>query len=199
MERQCGITLDAEIGLYVRDFDSKLPKGFYRSATDCEGLYIIFNLFHKCYLFSRKDFTWRLTGFDIGHFSKPKNLKMIISIQFPNQEMRTDFITGLLRAGYSENKIKISCNEVTFEYCCPLNYKLNNCRKIVKCIAQISNFINCSIYMHVTRLFNRTIDKLDYLRYLASCLYKFIFCRCVPKRQYKKRKKYKVVKVKINE
>lgn len=184
---QYGVTTGAEVGVYVRDFDSKLPKGVYRSATDNERLDICFNLYKKCYLFSRKDFTWWLTGFDVGNFSRPKDLKMTVAIKFPNKEMQVAFVAGLLRAGYTDNKIKILCNEVIFDYCHPLNYKLNKSRKIIKCIAQTFNFINCSIYMHVTKLFNRTIDKLDYLRYLAPHLYKFIVRKCVPKTKYKKK------------
>lgn len=185
---QYGITTGAEIGLYVREFDSKLPKGFYRCANDNERLKMCFDLCKNCYMFTRKDLSWWLTGFDVFKFSKSKDLKMNVVIKFPNREMQVSFITGLLNAGYSENKININCDEVSFSYCKPLNYKLNNKHKFIKCIAQTFNYINCSILNFITRPFNRTLDKLDYLRYLAPCLYKFVVCKCIPKCKYKKKK-----------
>lgn len=185
---QYGITTGAEVGVYVREFDSKLPKGIYRSANDNERLDISFHLFKNCYLFSRRDLSWWLTGFDVFKFSKPKDLKMNVSIRFPNINMQTAFIAGLLRAGYTESKIKINYDEVSFNYCSPLNYKLNKHRKIFKCIAQFFNYINCSILMKFTKRYNRTIDKLDYLRHLAPGLYKLVVRKCVPKSKYKKKK-----------
>ena len=190
---QYGITTGAEIGIYIRDFDSKLPKNVYRCANDNERLEIFFMLFKKCFIFSRYDLSWWLTGFDIGKFSKPKDLKMSICINFPNEKMQIAFIKGLLNAGYTKNKIQICYNSVCFDYCTPHNYKLNNRHKIVKFFVQIINHINCSIFMYITRFFNKTIDKLTYLKYIAPCLYKFIIYLSIPrkkqKKYYKKQKK----------
>lgn len=194
---QYGITTGAEIGLYVRDFDSDLPKGVYRCATDDERLIMQFHLFKQCYMFSREDLSWWLTGFDVGNFSSPQDLKMDASIKFPNKEMQTAFISGLLRAGYAENKIDICCDRVCFEYCCPHHYKLNHCHKISKCIAQFFNCINCALFRHITRYFNLTIDKLDYLRYLAPCLYRLVIRMSIPQRKYKKRKSNKIKSAKF--
>lgn len=189
---QYGITTGAEIGLYIRDFNTNLKKSIYRSATNEERLEVCFHLFKKCYMFSRSGLSWWLTGFDVGKFSKPEDLKMTAAVRFPNEEMRNAFIKGLLNAGYAENKININCNEVSIDFCYPNNFKLNKYRKIIRIFAQIFNRINCSLYMWITKPFNRTIDKLDYLRYLAPCLYKFIVCHCTPKRKNKKHKKYKL-------
>lgn len=94
---QYGISTGAEIELYVRKFDSKLPNGIYRSANDEERLQISFSLFNNCYLFSRNDLSWWLTGFDVFKFSRPKNLKMHVSIKFPNSQMQVAFITGFIK------------------------------------------------------------------------------------------------------
>ena len=188
---QYGITTGAEIGIYIREYNSNLPKNFYRSATDKERLEICFHLFKNCYMFSRNDCSWWLAGFDIGKFSKPENLKMIPSIRFPNEEIRNAFIKGLLNAGYAENKINVNCLEVSFQFCCPNNYKLNKYHKIIRFFAQIFNRISCSFYMWITKPFNRSIDKLYYLRCLAPILYKFIIRKCIPKRKHKTHKKYK--------
>lgn len=183
---QYGITTGAEIGLYVHDCDPNLPKNFYRCANDDERLEMCFMLFKKCFLFSRSGLSWWLTGFDIGNFSRPKDLNLKVCISFPNEKMQIAFIKGLLKAGYTLNKIEICCNEVYFDYCTPHNYKLNHKHKIIKCIMQIINYINCHIYMYLTRFFNRTLDKLAYLRYMAPCIYRLIIRLSVPRRKCKR-------------
>jgi hypothetical protein len=171
---QYGITTGAEVGVYVRDFNSTLPNSFYRSASNSEALDISFDLYKNCYLLSRKNYSWWLTGFKVGTFSKPKDLKMIISIRFPNQVIKNAYIKGLFNAGYNETNIKIFENVVTVEYCCPNNYKLNNNHHLIKWLSQISNQLNCKIYNYLTRYFNTTLDKLIYLKYLAPFIYNFI-------------------------
>lgn len=182
---QYGITTGAEIGLYVQDLNSKYSK-FYRSANDCERINMCFSLYKECFSFSRKDFTWWLTGFEIGKFSKPKDLRLRICIDFPNKEMLVAFVSGLLNAGYTKNKLDINCNNICFDFCSPHNYKLNHKHKIIKFIVQIINRINCSIYMRFTKCFHRTLDKLSFLRYMAPCFYRFIICLCIPRKKQKK-------------
>lgn len=178
---QYGITTGAEIGIYVRDDTSKF-KNYYRAANDNERLEMTFELTKKCKLFRRCDLSWWLTGFDIGVFSKPKDLKMSICLKFPNQEMANAFKKGLINAGYAHDNIEVCDNIICFNYCTPSNYKPNYSHKLIKCLAQIMNWINVHIYLCLTRMFNRTIDKLTYLRYMAPCLYKFIIRLCIPRR-----------------
>lgn len=183
---QYGITTGAEIGIYVRDNKCKLPKNFYRSATDEERLEMGFELLKNCTLFTRKDLSWWLTGFDVGMFSKPKDLQLKCCLKFKNCKMQKCFINGLLEAGYSKKQIKICDNIVCFEFCHPHNYKLNHGHKIRKCLAQIMNYINCSIYMCFTKCFPRTLDKLTYLRFMFPCIYRWIIRICIPRRKQKK-------------
>lgn len=175
---QYGITTGAEIGIYIQDKDCH--KGVYRAAKDNERLDMTFILYKKCKLFSRTGLSWWLTGFDVGNFSRPKDLKMSICVKFPNYEMKDAFVKSLIQAGYSKANIEICDNVVCFNYCYPPYCKPNFIHKIIKCIAQIFNYINCRIYMWFTRPFNRTLDKLTYLRYMAPCLYKFIISLCIP-------------------
>lgn len=174
---QYGITTGAEIGIYIKE-----TKDFYRAARDAERLDMSFSLFKDCKLFSRSDCSWWLTGFDVGTFSRPKDLKMNICIKFTCEEMREAFVKALIEAGYSRGNIDICDNVVCFSYCCPSNYRPNFIHKIIKCIAQIFNFINCRIYMRFTRPFNRTLDKLTYLRFMFPCLYRFIIFLCIPRK-----------------
>lgn len=182
---QYGITTGGEIGVYVKD--SKDNKGNFYKGVDCNGfLEMCFSLYKKCLLFSREDVTWWLTGFDVGRFSWPKDLVMKVCINFRDRCMRDAFVEGLLSAGYACNKINCCGNYVCFDYCEALNYKLNKQKRIIKFFVQIVNKINCSLYMFVTRYFNRTLDKLTYLRFLAPCLYRAIVRASVPRRKMKK-------------
>lgn len=188
---QYGITTGAEIGVYVRDNDVAYPKSFYRAAKDDERLGMYFILTKKCDLFCRCDKSWWLTGFDVGTFSRPKDLKMSICICFPNCEMKEAFVDALIQKGYSYCQLNICDNVVCFEYCCPNYYKPNCKHRIIKCIAQICNYINCHIYRHLTRLFNRTLDKLTYLRFMAPCLYRFIIRLSIPRKKQKRHQQHK--------
>lgn len=184
---QYGITTGAEIGVYVRDCSDL--KGFYRAISDDELLNMQFTLTKKCELFSCCDYSWWLTGFDVGVFSKPKNLKMSICLCFPNQEMLCEFVTALINSGIPCSNIDICDTQVCFDYCCPNNYKPNHKHRIIKCFMQICNFINCKLYMWFTRYFNRTLDKLTYLRYLAPCLSRLVIRLSIPRRKKFKSKK----------
>ena len=171
---QYGIATGAEVGVYVRDTKSEMPHSFYRAATDDECLDIAFKLTKKCDLFSLCDKTWWLAGFNIGMFSRPKDLMMSICITFPNDCMKEAFLESLINSGYSICSICICDNTVIFEYCCPHNYKLNKRHKFIKGIAQIFNYINCYIYNFFTRFFCRTLDKLSYIIFMFPHFYHLI-------------------------
>lgn len=182
---QYGITTGAEAGIYIREEDTH-KKEEYRCANDTEILPMQFELYKKCFLFKRCGFTWWLTGFDVGKFSRPKDLMLKVCVRFPNQKMQVAFVEGLLEAGYTPNKITVCGNAICFTICKPKNYKLNHRHKLIKCFAQMMNCINCSLYMWFTRCFTRTLDKLTYIRYMAPHLYHFVIKLSIPRRKYKK-------------
>lgn len=182
---QYGITTGAEIGIYIQDHGCSSINKIYRCARDDERLNMTFLLNKDCKLFSRCDTSWWLTGFDVGVFSKPKDLKMDVCVEFPNCDMKDVFVGALNLAGYSYDNISVKDNIVCFEYCCPSYYKPNCSHHIIKCFVQICNYINCHFYMWMTRFFNRTIDKLTYLRFMAPCIYRFIIHLCIPRRNKK--------------
>lgn len=189
---QYGITTGAEVGVYVHDNDAKSSNNYYRCANKDEELCISFELYKKCMLFCRCDSTWWLTGFDIGNFSKPKDLRVNVCISFPCVEMQEAFICGLLEAGYPENKINVCCDTVCFEYCTPKNYKLNHKHKILKVIAQFFNWSNCKLYMYFTRYFNNTLDRLTFIRYMTPYTFqgiiKLLLCRKKLEKKYHKKR-----------
>lgn len=183
---QYGITSGAEIGIYIREDNCSYPKNYYRCANDEEQLEMGFLLLKKCTMFHRSDHTWWLTGFDVGKFSKPKNLQLKTYIAFPNHEMQWEFIKGLEKAGYPQSKIYVCENKVYFEYCYPHNYKLNHGHKLGKCFAQIRNYINCSIFLFFTKVFPTTLDKLTYIRFMFPKIYRCIINHSIPRKKQKK-------------
>lgn len=187
---QYGISTGAEIGVYVHDYKSHQKEGFYRAATKEECFQMGFLLFKKCFLFAREDYTWWLTGFDVGKFSNPKDLMLKVFIKFPNQEMMKAFIKSLLESGYTENKIQVQYNCVFFEICTPKNYKLNR-HKIKKFFVQLKNRFNCFLFNFFTRFFPKTIDKLTFICFMFPHLYRFIIGFCVPKKKCHHSKKHR--------
>ena len=182
---QYGITTGAEAGIYVRDKYSQMPNSFYRAANDDELLNIAFKVTKKCKLFSRCDKSWWLAGFDVGLFSRPKNLIMSVCISFPNEIMKKAFLKSLIKSGYSKSNVCVCDDTVCFDYCCPSNYKLNKKYKLIKCIVQIYNYINCCIYNFFTRFFSCTLDKLTYLRLMLPHFYYLIIRLSLPRRKKK--------------
>ncbi len=187
---QYGLTTGAEIGLYVRDDCGNSHKNFYLAANENEWLDMGFILTKKCDLFCRKERTWWLTGFDVGIFSKPKELKMNICICFPNTKMCEAFVSALIKNGYSNCQLNICENMVCFDYCCPSYYKPNGKHRIIKCLVQGWNSFFCYVYQYLTRFFNRTLDKLTYLSFMLPCFYRFIICLSIPRRKQRKKQKH---------
>lgn len=186
---QYGITTGAEAGIYIHE--NGMKKGEFRCANDREIIPMQFELYKKCFLFKRCGLTWWLTGFDVGKFSRPKDLMLKICVRFPNQKMQVAFVEGLLNAGYSSSKITVCGPAICFSICKPKNYKLNHGHKLIKCLVQIINYINCKLYMWFTRCFTSTLDKLTYIRFMAPHFYKFVIKLTIPRRKQKKHCKKK--------
>lgn len=190
---QYGITTGAEAGIYIQEEDCKNPLEF-RCANDNEILPMQFELYKKCFLFHRRGFTWWLTGFDVGKFSRPQDLVLKIGVRFPNQKMQVAFVEGLLNAGYKASKITVCGPTIYFTICKPKNYQLNHKHKFLKFLVQIINYINCSFYMWHTRWFRSTLDKLTYIRYMTPHFYHFIIKLGIPRRKKKNIEKKKTKK-----
>ena len=119
---QYGMTTGGEIGIYVSEMDDINIQGifsgpFFEAVSDEELLNMAFKLkINEAELFQRQDYHWWLTGFDVGVFSNPRKLSMEIRIIFPNIIMKHAFLSGLKRAGYKEDEIKIIKNTIYFDF-----------------------------------------------------------------------------------
>lgn len=161
---QYGITTGAEVGIYTAEMQDKEPdKIFYHAASEEDRLLMNITLWKNGKkLFQRGKIHWWLTGFRLGEFSYPGELMLEVSISFTEPEMLDAFVRGCYRAGYLPDNLHIWCNRVEFCFATPKT-KQPVKRKCRKRIAQWQNRHNCRLYCRVTRCFERTIDKLDYL------------------------------------
>lgn len=161
---QYGITTGAEVGIYTAEMQDKEPdKVFYHAASEEDRLLMNITLWKNGRkLFQRGKIHWWLTGFRLGEFSYPGELMLEVSISFTEPEMLDAFVRGCYRAGYLPDNLHIWCNRVEFRFATPKT-KQPVKRKCRKRLAQWQNRHNCRLYCRVTRCFDRTIDKLDYL------------------------------------
>lgn len=164
---QYGITTGAEVGIYVEEKRGKEkdPEDiFYQAVSDKEELLLSMTLYKNGKrLFQKEKTHWWLTGFRLGEFSYPGELMLYASIQFPNQEMQDAFIKGCFQAGYQPEDLHIRCNRVTLDLYHPKTPQHFLRGKFYCRFIQWQNRHNCKLYLHVTKAFTRTIDKVDYL------------------------------------
>lgn len=175
---QYGMTVGAEVGIYVTDKeDVNIPgvfKGpFFECVADEERIQMSFVLKKgKDILMIRNDYHWWLTGFVIGEYTWPKKLTMEIRLAFPNINMRDAFIEGLKNAGYKSGRIFVRDNMVGVIFDKPKAKQKFIYDKWAIYMVQWMNRYNCRKYKKVTKEFTRNLDKLDYLRFCFPRLFK---------------------------
>lgn len=98
-----GITTGAEIGVYHKAKGSSGNKP-YDCASDENMLLMSFELLKDGeHYFSREEqYHWWLTGFVLGDLYSYKNLTLLSTITFKDEEMRDAFLTALYTQGYTE-------------------------------------------------------------------------------------------------
>ncbi|MCI9004195.1 MAG: DUF4474 domain-containing protein [Lachnospiraceae bacterium] len=164
---QYGITTGAEVGIYVDDGENegKDPEDiFYQSVSPKEQLPISILLYKNGKpLFQRSQNHWWLTGFVLGEFSYPGELMLEVSLSFEDLEMMGAFLEGCYRTGYREEDLHVCYDTVSFCLCRPKNAPSHHCRKFCRSRIQWQNRLHCRLYAHLTKGFERTVDRLYYL------------------------------------
>ncbi len=166
---QYGMTTGGEIGIYVTDREDVNIPGvflgpFFESVTDKERLSMRFNLKKEGKsLFKRKKYHWWLTGFDVGVFSKPRNLSMDIRLIFNDYRMKEAFLIGLMKAGYRQEDYKVVNNMVYITFDTPKSNQPIYKYKLVLPFIQLANKFYCKLYNFLTKDFNCTLDKIYFL------------------------------------
>lgn len=175
---QYGMTTGGEVGIYVTDKEDISVPGmfegpFFECVSDEERIlmqYIFYK--NKRPLFSRKEYHWWLTGFDVGRFTNPSRLTMEIGLTFPNRGMLVAFVQGLKEAGYDESSYRIIRNTVQVRFDTPKTKQPYRKVRFLYFGVQVLNRIYCGVFRMVTKDYIKTSDKLDYLRFLFPWMYR---------------------------
>lgn len=165
---QYDLVTGGEIGIYTAALDLKILgvfKGtFYHCVSNEHLLPMSFTLWKNGKeLFSRKEKHWWLTGFKLGEFSEPSELRMDITISFENAKMREAFVWGLWNAGYSLNQFISDKNTVSFTFETPHTVQPITRTKPTDWIIQRKNELLCLKYQEITKPFNTFQDKVSAL------------------------------------
>ena len=188
---QYGINTGAEIGIYKAD--SLIPRNqrtstLFHTVPDDDLPFFEYTLYHDSSLLCRiARQHWWLTGFRMGRYSEPEDLLMKASVTFPSCEMQLAFVKGLIDCGYSPKEICICNQEVTFDFSCPHTRQPRSSHSLRAAYSQWKNRIFLKLYLHMTRHYCLTVDKLLYLyEYLP-----FAFRRMIRIRAFRRKGHFK--------
>lgn len=188
---QYGINTGSELGVYHADGivpPEKRKTTMFAAVPEYEYLDMRTELLHNgCPVANVCAAHWWLTIFSMGHFSHPCDLKLNISIRFPDPEMRDAFLDSLLQEDDFEPESLLVCfNTVifTFETCCHKRSWLD-CFVLWKC-----RFF-CWLYRFVTRPFTCTCDKLLYLYFYLPFAFRHMLRLKRFRKQKHRRKEYR--------
>lgn len=167
---QYGITTGGEIGIYNTDNDGIIIPGlfngrFYKVVDESNYLDMAFTLYKKNkILIKQRGIHWWLTGFLLGEFSHPHELKMNIEIYFHSKNMLLAFVDGLVDAGYNKSDFSINNNTVYIIFDSPHTKQPFTRTDLVTDLMQENNRRNVELFNSSTNAFSNIIDKLYYLR-----------------------------------
>ena len=130
----------------------------------------------------RRDLHWWLTGFSVGRFSNPNRLSMEIKLTFPTYGMLHAFVKGLEAAGYGRDSYRIMQNTVQIQFEKPKTKQPYERLGIRFYVVQLLNRIYCMIFRKATKQYIKTLDKIEYLRYLYPCMYRMLIKFAKPKK-----------------
>ncbi len=176
---QYGITTGAEIGIYntTREdvHSDKFTGTFYQAIDDNEQLGLSFILYKNGKkLLQRREQHWWLTAFKLGEFSEKSSLTMNAKIKFPNRQMCSAFVQGLIKAGYVSKEFKVRFKTVTIKYTKPHTPQPISQQGVQERLVQETNKSNCNIFKIATAKYSDTMDKLEYIKSFVPELYDFM-------------------------
>ena len=174
---QYGITTGGEIGLYYANHivpAEALETALFKSVEDGDMIRMSFSLTQEdntlAQLAARH---WWLTAFSLGHFSRPSELTLQVSLTFPSSEMAAAFVQGLIKAGFTPKEVCRRCATVAFcfDRSEPVSGKL---RRLRIWIAQKKNRFWCKMYLFITRPFCTAMDRVLYLYFYLPVAFRRI-------------------------
>ncbi len=114
---QYGICTGAEIGVYKTSLKKVNKHTLYYPLEEKDYLRMSYALYkNEKKLFQVQDRHWWLAVFKLGVFSKLKELKMVIKIEFLDTFMLEAFLEAFLKLGYDKRDYKTEDNTFYFIY-----------------------------------------------------------------------------------
>lgn len=175
---QYGVTSGCEVGIYKADSllePSQRSGAHFAAAKDDEMLPIRIALYRKNKaLFQLSKRHWWLAGFSIGLYSRPEDLRMTVSITFPNGEMINAFTDSLMKNSRCRNALRTAGRTAIFSFDAPDAPQPRKALPIRSAISQWKNRLLCKTYLRITRPFSRNCDRLLYLYYFLPFAFRKI-------------------------
>jgi hypothetical protein len=172
---QYGMTSGAEIGIYNAPITKNKKSHFFNSITDEEMLDMSYTLFKNDeYYFKRQDKHWWLTGFKLGDFVNPEDLRLYVTINFKDLDMAHAFIKELIRIGYQRDKISIHDTKVSVIFDKPYSKQPCTRNKFLINIAQSRNKMFVDRYKELTINTDNITEKANLIKEKDPKLYKKI-------------------------
>lgn len=169
---QYGINTGGEAGIYHAR--NCVPEGMYKrthfEAVCNDEMPVIQTWLERKqeYVYCLKRRHWWLTGFKMGVFSRPKNLRLMTKFCFSTTEQAEAYYEGLIRCGVPRNKFRICKNEVYVRL--DFSPKLPILSRLHRACVQLLNRFYCWLFRFVTHPFKCTVDRMLYLYFLLpSC------------------------------
>jgi hypothetical protein len=134
--------------------------------------------------FERSDRHWWLTGFRLGDFANPGDLKMRINITFKDIDMCDAFANELLKKGYTYDVLSISNTTVNVLFDKPYSKRPHTRTKILDSFAQWRNKLFVNKYIEMTGGTGNLLDKINLLKKSNPRLYNRIIKKGFPKKVY---------------
>lgn len=174
---QYDLTTGCEIGVYSIEEPTFGKPGFfngtfYNSVSDANMLPISYALKkNDKTLLIRADKHWWLTGFKLGEFSQPDELKMEINISLKDFTMLNAFVNGLYKAGYSAEEINQNGLTVSFLFDKPKTPQPFTRTIVTDWFIQKKNKYLCTKYQDITGTSNTMPEKLKAIQQKAPRMY----------------------------
>lgn len=177
---QYGMLTGGEIGVYTANHVttgamSLLNGYFYNDTKDEDHLQMSFHLKRDEELvFSRNDRHWWLTGFSLGTFSEPNQLFMEALITLKSKAMCEIFIDTLINMGYQEDELTHDDDTARIMFKKPHSLQPFTRTPEIELAKQRINKALCDKYNDLTKQFDNSIDKLEFISQYYPDLYKKI-------------------------
>lgn len=184
---QYGINTGGEVGIYhAKDIvpEDSYKTAHFDAAEDDEMPQIICRLERKGReVYRQNKEHWWLTGFEMGRFSKPSELRLTVTVHFREQKMAVAFYRGLVKTGVPKEQYHICRNEVSIDM--DHSPKTGHLEKLHRIWVLFQNRVCCRLFLMVTWPFKNTVDRMMFLYYLVpSCFRRMLRLKrnCVPKK-----------------